>query len=318
MDSPILASHMQYSSFNPATIRSEPTTVYLVLPHDRVTEYSALLRLWVGCIIRAIMADGPTERNPVLFILDEAAHMGRIKLFEDAVSLYRGYGIRLWFIFQSIAQVQEVYGEKAQVFLDNIDTQQFFGVNSFDSAEAISKRCGEVTLKVRTTNSGSSSSTGGGDGKSSTSYSRNGGVSYSEIGRRLFFSHEILGMRDDASLVFHRNMPVLPVRLVRYYEDRDFRRGGTGQPRVFGIAACLLACAMLACSLLFVGVMALIPAILAVPDDGAPARPRPGMARPGRLPNRQSRRYRTARPVQSFPTPYPYAADPDMGNPWGW
>ena len=39
---------MARSSFDPRRIRHEPTTVYLILPFDRLATQSALMRLWVG------------------------------------------------------------------------------------------------------------------------------------------------------------------------------------------------------------------------------------------------------------------------------
>ena len=39
------------------------------------------------------------ERDPVL-LLDEVAQLGRMQVFEEATTIMRGYGVRLWFIFQ--------------------------------------------------------------------------------------------------------------------------------------------------------------------------------------------------------------------------
>ena len=38
---------------------------------------------WVGGLLRAA-ASGATERNPVLFLLDEAGNIGHIQVLEDA------------------------------------------------------------------------------------------------------------------------------------------------------------------------------------------------------------------------------------------
>ena len=50
------------------------------------------------------------------------------------------------------------YGKHAPVILDNLATQQYFGINSYDTAEAISKRIGEQTISIRTDNGGSGTS----------------------------------------------------------------------------------------------------------------------------------------------------------------
>jgi type IV secretion system protein VirD4 len=92
------------SSFDPKCLRTGRVTIYLILPHDKLSTLAAIMRLWVGVILRTITEGQPSERNPVLFLLDEAAHLGKMAILETAVTLMRGMGIRLWFIFQSLNQ----------------------------------------------------------------------------------------------------------------------------------------------------------------------------------------------------------------------
>ena len=61
----------------------------------------ALMRTWIGCTLRLTTQGVPSEKNPILFLLDEAGHLGHMQLLQDAVTVMRGYGIRLWFFFQS-------------------------------------------------------------------------------------------------------------------------------------------------------------------------------------------------------------------------
>ena len=122
----------------------------------------------------------------MLWLLDEMAHIGRMQAIEDAVTLYRGMGMRLWFIFQILGQLKTTFGDKAATILDNIGTQQYFGINSYETAEEISKRIGTATVGTVSANSSTSSSrsTGapnGSGGNVSNSY----GITYNEIGRRL-------------------------------------------------------------------------------------------------------------------------------------
>ncbi len=133
-------------------------TVFLILPPERLVSLAPLMRLWIGSILRGPSRGKADERNPVLFLIDEAAHLGQIQALEDAVTLMRGYGIRLWFFFQSVGQLTKSFGERAGTFLDNIDTQQYFGTNAFESAEAISKRIGDATIEVKSVNDTTSSS----------------------------------------------------------------------------------------------------------------------------------------------------------------
>jgi type IV secretion system protein VirD4 len=256
LDSPSIQRHTASSSFDPRILRSGKVSIYLCLPHDKVESLAPLQRMWISTIMRVIAKDGTGETDSVLFILDEAAHLGRVEAIEQGVTLLRGMGIRLWFAFQSLGQVKEVFGEKASTILDNIGTQQYFCVSSFESAEAISKRVGETTIAIQTFNEsfsrsrsvGSSSPSGQQPGNVSTSSSRN----YSDMARSLIRPEEIMTMDEDMSLLFHNNLPVVATRLIKYYEHPAFRRGGIGKPRRLGLAAGVASACLLVLSVAFI------------------------------------------------------------------
>ncbi len=253
LDSPAIAKHTARSSFDLMALRSGRMTVYLCMPVDRLTTMAPIQRMWIATILRVITRGRPSERNPVLFLLDEAAHLGKIQVLEDAVTVMRGMGIRLWFFFQSLNQIKECYGEKAGTFLDNIDTQQYFGTNHYETADAVSKRIGDGTILVNSRNWGKGSSTpAGGVGHQAGSYSANWGSTSSEMSRRLFRPEEIIGLPEDTALVFHRNLPVIVSRLLRYYDSPAFAKGGTGKPPGVGMGMGLAAVACLVASMVFV------------------------------------------------------------------
>jgi type IV secretion system protein VirD4 len=194
---------------------------------------------------------GPaTERNPVLWLLDEMAHIGHMQAIEDATTLMRGMGVRLWFIFQSLGQIKTCFGEKAQTVLDNCGTLQFFAVNSYETAEEISKRIGDTTIGISSVNdtTGYSHSTDHGAQSQGGNHSNSRSVTHSEIARRLVKPEEILTISPDVCLIFHKHLPVVVGRLVRHYNNPEFRWGGTAAPRRLGIAAAVLAAFTLAAS----------------------------------------------------------------------
>jgi type IV secretion system protein VirD4 len=173
LDSPAVAASTSESTFDPRRLREERMTVYLCLPHDRLETLAPLQRMWIGTILRAVSASGADERNPVLFLLDEAGHLGHIQALEDAVTMLRGMGVRLWFFFQSVGQLSKCFGDRASIFLDNIDTQQFFGINAIESADLISKRLGDATITTESFQQGTSysQSSGGGSQQQSGQHS---------------------------------------------------------------------------------------------------------------------------------------------------
>ena len=250
MDSPVIAHHLTTSSFDPKQLRSdERVTLYLCLPPQMLVTLAPLQRMWIGSILRITTRDRVDERNPLLFLIDEAAHLGPCQALEDAVTLMRGMGIRLWFFWQSLGQLQKCYGDRAQAFLDNMDTQQYFGTNAFDSAEAIAKRIGEQTITVSSHDRSSSRSKplGGGMGqpKDVGSASSSSSSSTSKLGRQLLKPEEILGLPGDVALVFHRNLPVVAAQLVRYFDAPEFCGGRPGKGVGLGLAAFFQAACLL-------------------------------------------------------------------------
>jgi type IV secretion system protein VirD4 len=269
LDSPAVTRNIASSSFDPLILRRGKATVYLILPHDRLASLSRLQRLWIGTIMRRTTRGPVTERNPVLWLLDEMAHIGHMQAIEDAVTLMRGMGVRLWFIFQSLSQVKTCFGEKAQTVLDNCGTLQFFAVNSYETAEEISKRIGDTTIAISSVNdtTGHSHPTGFSAQPQSSNRSDSRSVTHSEIARRLLKPEEVITLSPEVCLIFHKHLPVVVGRLVRHYNSPEFRWGGTAAPRRLGIAAGILAAFTLAASTM---ISAVALAVVPPPRRGRP------------------------------------------------
>jgi type IV secretion system protein VirD4 len=242
LDSPLVAHNVASSSFDPMELKTGNADVYLILPHDMLVSHNRLMRLWINTILSRVTSGAPDESRKVLWLLDEMAHIGRMQVIENAATLYRGYGMRFFFVFQSLAQLKTTFADKASTILDNIGTQQYFGINSFETAEEISKRIGTATVGTKSGNSSTSSSRQVGNAKEQgANVSSSDGVTYNEIARRLYLPEEILTLPSDMMLIFHKNLPVIPARLVKYFEAPEFRKGGIGASRRLGLVAAMLA-----------------------------------------------------------------------------
>ena len=251
LDSPVVRRNVATSSFDPMELKTGNADLFLILPHDRLQSLQRLQRLWITAVMRRMTRGTPDESRKVYWLLDEFSHIGSMPIIEEAVTLMRGMGMRLWFIFQSIEQLKTCFGDKAGTILDNIGTQQYFGMNSYSTCEEISKRIGDMTQAIVSDNDtkGDSIPTGSGpnsQGSSSRSSSRS--VTHSEIARRLAKPEEILTMDKNICIIFHANLPVCFGRLVRFFEAPEFRRRwfffgprGTATPRRLGLVACILA-----------------------------------------------------------------------------
>lgn len=58
LDTPLIAESTRSSSFDPAELNGGRMTVYLTLPPDHMRAQSALLRMWVGSLLRAVVKGG--------------------------------------------------------------------------------------------------------------------------------------------------------------------------------------------------------------------------------------------------------------------
>ena len=228
LGSPGVARALSASSFRAADLRTETgASVYLPIVPGHTSTMGQFNRVVIGSLIRAAAAALPSEQNKVLAILDETAQLGRVPALQEATVLFRSRGIRLWFIFQSLSQIHAVYGEDAQTLIDNIDTQQYFGLDTAtETAKALSERIGDATVADSSTNRGTSRTrsmaSAGNDAGSGGSLTSSSGVNRNWIARRVLFASEIARLPPKVSLLFCRHLPVLPVELVRYYEDKEF------------------------------------------------------------------------------------------------
>ena len=262
MDSPAVAGCLSASSFDPRALKQGRMTAYLILPPERLVTLAPLMRTWLGTMLRVLTRGEASEKRPVLFLIDEAAQLGRMQILEDALTIMRGYGIRLWLFFQSVGQLKKCYGDNAQTVLDNLATQQYFGTHDYESAEHLSKRIGDCTLLLRSLNDtrGHSQPTAtAGTPPSPGSTSSSSSVSVSETGRRWLKPEEVLTLPPDLALCFHKNLSVIPARLLAYYNAPEFRWGGSGQGRGLGLAGTAACIALLLASLLIAGIATRLP-----------------------------------------------------------
>lgn len=232
LDTAAVAESTKRSSFDPADLIKGKTTVYLILPPDRVRAQSPLLRLWVGSMLRAVVKGGLQHKRNVRFVLDEAASLGHMDAIDDAVDKLRGYGVRLLFFWQSLGQLKKCFPDgQDQTFLSNM-TQIYFGVQDQQTAEYVSARLGETT--ITTESGGTSHSTSRQSGATNESYSTStsSNRNWQFMGRKLLKPEEVAALPERVAITFTPGVPPLMTRLIRYYE-KDFKAlGGKGFFRI--------------------------------------------------------------------------------------
>lgn len=121
---------LENSTVNLADIRSGvPLTLYLVLPANKLSSHGRLLRLWLGIVLGIIARRTCLPPIPTLLLIDEAAQLGEVAQLRTAITLLRGYGVRVWSFWQDLAQLMRCYRDWESL-LNNCATQQIFGATN--------------------------------------------------------------------------------------------------------------------------------------------------------------------------------------------
>ena len=211
LKSPRLLPAMQPSDVSFASVKDTPTTVYLVLPARHLETHGVWLRLMLSILIGQL-SDARRSDYPVLFIVDECAALGRLEILETAVGLMRGYGLKLWLIFQDLPQLKSVYEGRWESFVSNSGIKQFFNVNDLETADFVSKYLGEKTQMVR--------------GESLSSQTQSTGSSLSAQGRPLLTADEVRRLPRDEQILFYEGQFPIRAQKLSYHADADFRKNG--------------------------------------------------------------------------------------------
>ncbi|MEL7394206.1 MAG: type IV secretory system conjugative DNA transfer family protein [Pseudomonadota bacterium] len=218
LDSPRIAKVTSRSDFQFSDLRHRITSVFLVLPPNRMDAYSRWLRLLVSQALQDIARDaeasvgaqGASQRlkAPALFLLDEFAALGRLEAVERAMGLMAGYGLQLWPILQDMSQLKDLYGDRANTFIANAGVQQVFGVNDFETAKWLSQMIGQETTGFQT-----------------DSYKPGDNPSFSNnlTGRDLLTPDEIMQMPPNVQLLRVQGQPSALAQKLRYYADPEFK-----------------------------------------------------------------------------------------------
>jgi type IV secretion system protein VirD4 len=210
LDSPRMGAVLARSDFAFADLKHRTTTIFLVLPPDRLETYARWLRLMLTSGITAIAREAQQPREPVLFLLDEFASLGRLPAIERAMGLMAGYGLQLWPILQDIHQLKATYGPRAGPFLSNAGVLQIFGVNDHETARLVSDLLGNETIQFQTMSRALDAS------KTGVTYATH------QSGRPLLTPDEVRNLPAETELLFLAGSRPVIAQKLRYYADREF------------------------------------------------------------------------------------------------
>jgi type IV secretion system protein VirD4 len=173
-------------------LKDRPTTVYVILPAERMRTHSTWLRLIVVSALRALYRPGGLR---TLFLIDEMPALGHLGPLEDAFGLVRGYKVQIAGICQDLAQLKALYNERWESFLANAGVVQGFAPNDLTTADWMSRRAGQTTLLAP---SASESLQAQGHRSETTGWH--------QVSRALYLPQELMGFAEGTGLLWLAGM----------------------------------------------------------------------------------------------------------------
>lgn len=221
MLSPLMRESMAKDGLDFSRLKDKPTTVYVILPAERMRTHAVWLRLVIVSALRALQKPGGYNTT---FILDEFAQLGRLGAIEDAFGLVRGYNIQLWPVVQDLNQLKSLYKERWETFVGNAGVVQAFAPNELTTAEWMSRRAGDTTIAAAGYNSGDSQSSAG-HGSMST------GLSWGQVRRPLMLPQELMDLGEGSGLLWLAgSSKSIPFHAPYYREVAEFRARASETP----------------------------------------------------------------------------------------
>ncbi len=210
---PNYAALVSGSSFVTDAIAEGNIDVFLNIDLKTMETHSGLARVIIGAFLNAIYNRNGKIKGRALFLLDEVARLGFMRILETARDAGRKYGITLVMIYQSIGQLRETYGgrDASSKWFESASWISFAAINDPETADYISRRCGTTTVEVD---------------QISRSF-RSGGASRTRskqlAARPLILPEEVLRMRGDEQIVFTSGNPPLRCGRAIWFRRTDMK-----------------------------------------------------------------------------------------------
>ena len=155
---PLLAKNTECSDFRIHDLMDNdaPVSLYLITTPDNKDRLCPLLRILVNWMLTRLTAreclgfqDGRTvmaHRHRLLLMMDEFPSFGKLPALANGLAYIAGYGIKAYLITQDLSQLYQNYG-KDESITSNCHVQIAFPPNRIETAEYLSKLCGETTVR---------------------------------------------------------------------------------------------------------------------------------------------------------------------------
>ncbi len=154
IDSPGMRRCLEASDFALSDLKTDPkgVSLYLSLPQRYMGTHYRWLRMMIALTITEMEKTRrqPASGHRVLMVLDEFAGLKRMEVIENAAAQIAGYGVKMWFVLQTLGQLKDTYKENWQTFLANCGLQLYAQVDDEFTRKHVSETLGETEISRQT------------------------------------------------------------------------------------------------------------------------------------------------------------------------
>lgn len=197
------------------TKKDKPMAIFIQMPDEDRT-FSPIVNAIISVLFRTMYKTARETQsrlpNPVYFILEEIANIGKIPNIEELLGTMRGRRIYPMMIWQDLNQMKRMFGDAWEGIIAKCDTQIYLGANDKFTTQYVSEQLGKTTIRTQGTSGGS----GGVMSSTKTTRSEN----YQQ--RQLLFPDEVKGFDNSAYIMLQRSRHPVSLYKTQYkYWEKD-------------------------------------------------------------------------------------------------
>jgi type IV secretion system protein VirD4 len=151
LKSQVICSALEGDALDFEEMKNAQTSVYLILPSERLVTQGRYLRLVLLAAMSNFMRSEKGEHQ-VVVMLDEFANLGRLNIIANGYGLIAGHGVTLWSFVQNLTQLQNLYPNNWETFIANSSVVTVSNVNDVTTAHYFSRRAGQSQVSKETEN----------------------------------------------------------------------------------------------------------------------------------------------------------------------
>lgn len=210
---PVVQRITSSDDFDLRNLRKEKMTIYIGVSPDDSPRFSRLINLFFSQLIslntQQLPSENPALKYQCLLLIDEFADLGKVDIIEKAVAYIAGYGLRLFTIFQNMAQINRNYTKDgARSLSTNFDCQIIYTPRDNEDAKEFSEIIGYETFKSK--------------GSSKNHGKLFGSISISDQKRAVMMPEELRQMPpSDCIISMAGTLPIMAKKII-YYKDPIF------------------------------------------------------------------------------------------------